>query len=79
MESEKHKVGIILYTKYDEEQLYSEYTGEYFKTLNEQFNSVEEAKEWSEKNICLKCHRIKVINLPEYPVWVNNKEGFKSK
>lgn len=54
--------------------LYSKYTGERI-SLGTKFNSLREAKEET-KNICSKCNRIKIIEIPKEAVWINKDKGF---
>ena len=59
-------------------RLYSKYTGDSI-VLGSKYNTRESAIEYAEKNVCSRCNRYEINNVPDEFHWINKERGFVSK
>ena len=64
----KFKFGVCIYSKYTGESIF----------LGSQYDTYEDAKEGAEKQVCPRCNRIEIINIPKNSIWVDKNTGFAS-
>jgi len=55
--------------------LYSKHTGDGV-VLGSKYETRKQAQEYADKDICLRCNRIEIIQVSNDAVWINRIEGF---
>jgi len=62
----KVKYGIRLYSKHCGDSI----------VLGSEFSTMDELKEYAEKNVCSRCNRYEIEYIHEGYVWIDKKRGF---